>query len=108
MYTNFDFETKKALKEAVARLLELEAEDGNDPLHPDHDEWRKLARRLSVFQPGPFGGDGHASTEGRAYIEGPQYPKPHKWYAEVTLRETNITPGEVAPGVLKGVIVKVK
>lgn len=106
MYTNFDFPTKKSLKEAVARLLELEAEDADDPLALDeyHLEWKKLAWNLAVYQPGPFAG--HASTEGRAYVEGPQYPKPHTWYAQVELRETNLTPGQ--PGVLKGVIVKVK
>jgi len=69
MYTNIDFPTKKALKQAVA--------DG---------------QQITVFQPGPFGGN--EPTSGNVVIEGPQYPKPHRFYASATLEN--------------GVIVKVK
>ena len=57
-YTNIDFPTKKALKEAVAR-----------------------GDRVTVFSPGPF----PCRQNGMEVIEGPQYPKPHKWYAQVEL-----------------------
>ena len=60
MYTDRDYPTKKALKEAVAR-----------------------GDRVGAWQPGPF----PAKQNGRAVIEGPQYPKPHRWYAEVELKD---------------------
>lgn len=60
MYVTENFRTKKALKEAVAA-----AKDG---------------KRDYPFatQVGPFPG----RTDGKACIEGPHYPEPHKWYAE--------------------------
>jgi hypothetical protein len=61
MYTTTNFKTKKALKEAVS-----------------------AGRRVTYYQPGPFGGK--EPTDGIITIEGPQYPEPHRWYAvcEVT------------------------
>jgi hypothetical protein len=60
MYTNINFKTKKALKEAVAS-----------------------GQRVTVFQPGPFGGN--EPKTGKITLEGPHYPQPHKWYAEAWL-----------------------
>jgi hypothetical protein len=60
MYTSTNFKTKKALKEAVA-----------------------AGQRVTVFQPGPFGGN--EPKDGTCVIEGPHYPEPHKWYAKATL-----------------------
>ena len=60
MYTNINFRTKKELKEAVA-----------------------AGKKITVYQPGPFGGD--EPTNGRVCVEGPHYPEPHRWYAECTL-----------------------
>ena len=57
-YVDPNYPTKKALKEAVAA--------GKD---------------VFVFSPGPFG----AKQDGTEYIEGPHYPKPHSWYAQVTV-----------------------
>lgn len=37
----------------------------------------------TVFQPGPFGGN--EPTDGVVTLEGPHYPKPHRWYAQATL-----------------------
>lgn len=62
MYTNINFKTKKAFKEAVAN-----------------------GEHITVYQPGPFGGN--EPTDGKVYIEGPHYPEPHKWYAEATLKD---------------------
>lgn len=56
MYVSPNFKTKKALKEAVAN-----------------------GERVEVFSPGPF----PAKQDGRESIEGPHYPKPHTWYAQV-------------------------
>jgi len=60
MYTDINFKTKKAFKEAVAR-----------------------GEKITVYQPGPFGGN--EPTEGTVCIEGPHYPEPHRWYATATL-----------------------
>lgn len=67
MYCDTNFKTKKALKEAVAS-----------------------GKEVTIYSPGPF----PAPTNGETSVEGPHYPKPHTWYARVTLKD--------------GVIVKVK
>ena len=61
MYAAGNPKTKKALRELVAAGREVEA-----------------------FQPG---GIFPAQTDGSAVVEGPHYPKPHRWYAEVTLKD---------------------
>ena len=60
-YTDTDFPTKKALKAAVSE-----------------------GRKVSVFQPGGMFPGPKPGTAG-VVIEGPQYPKPHRWYAQVDL-----------------------
>ena len=65
MYSDRNFKTKKALKEAVLS-----------------------GRAIGVFQPGPFGGN--PPTDGKVSIEGPHYPEPHRWYASVTLENGRI------------------
>jgi len=62
MYTSINFQTKKALKEAVAK-----------------------GDRVTIFQPGPFGD--HTPKNGKVALEGPHYPQPHKWYASATIEE---------------------
>jgi len=37
---------------------------------------------IEVYQPGPFGPN---VQDGRGAIEGPHYPEPHKWYADVNV-----------------------
>lgn len=63
VYVNPNFKTKKALKEAV-----------------------KNGDTVTVFNPGI----GQAPTNGVAYIEGPHYPQPHNWYAEVTVQDGKV------------------
>ena len=58
MYTVINFRTKKALKDAV-----------------------KAGTPVEVFSPGPF----PCPQNGTVYLEGPHYPEPHKWYAQVTV-----------------------
>ena len=66
-YTSVNFKTKKALKEAIAE-----------------------GKKIRVYQPGGLFPD--PSYPGTCCVEGPQYPKPHSWYAAVTLDEHgNIT-----------------
>ena len=61
MYTRENFKTKKALKEAV-----------------------KDGRKITVYQPGPYGGS--EPENGQVVLEGPHYPEPHTWYATGTLK----------------------
>jgi hypothetical protein len=58
MYVRPNFPTKKALKAAVA-----------------------AGERVEVFSPGQY----PAKADGTEYIEGPHAPKPHTWYAQVTV-----------------------
>jgi len=66
MYTSINFKTKKALKEAVA-----------------------AGRKITVYQPGPFGGNEPAN--GKVTLQGPHYPEAHKWYASATLVDGFVT-----------------
>lgn len=61
MYTDVNFQTKKALREAVA-----------------------AGRHIGIFQSGPFGGN--VPTDGKVTLEGPHYPQPHKWYAHAIIK----------------------
>jgi hypothetical protein len=63
-YTETNFKTKKALKEAVA-----------------------LGRQISVYSPGL----GTIPANGEVCVEGPHYPEPHRWYARVKLANGVIT-----------------
>ena len=60
-YTTYNYKTKKSLKEAVTAGV-----------------------KISVYQPGPFGGN-YIPKNGRISLEGPHYPEPHRWYASATL-----------------------
>jgi len=64
-YTTTNFKTKKALKEAVIA--------GKD---------------VGVYQPGLFSRG--LELEGNFTLEGPHYPEPHRWYAEVTVKDRKI------------------
>ena len=66
MYTTKNFMTKKALKEAVAS-----------------------GERVTYFQPGPF--EGNEPLDGTITLEGPHYPRPHKWYARARVEHGQIT-----------------
>ena len=60
MYVDPNFTSKKALKEAIK---------GNTV--------------VTVFSPGPF----PCPQDGTIAVEGPHYPKPHKWYAQVQVKD---------------------
>jgi hypothetical protein len=62
MYTDKNFQTKKALKDAVAS-----------------------GQQISLYQPNEMFGRG-APQEGEFSVEGPHYPQPHKWYARVVVK----------------------
>lgn len=67
-YTSTNYKSKKDLKAAVAE-----------------------GKQVRLFAPGL--GDG-PPTNGTTAVGGPHYPQPHKWYAEVTVKD--------------GIVVKVK
>ncbi len=60
IYVEPNFKTKKALKEAVAS-----------------------GSKVRVYSPGPY----PAKQNGIEYVEGPHYPQPHTWYAEVQVKD---------------------
>ena len=63
MYASENFPTKKALIEAV-----------------------KMGRAIGIFSPGGF----LCPDNGSVSLEGPYYPKPHKWYARVVVIDGTI------------------
>lgn len=63
MYVDPDFTSKKALKEAV-----------------------KAGQTVTVFAPGL----GSPPYNGSCCVEGPHYPKPHTWYASVTIENGRV------------------
>jgi len=67
MYASKNFKTKKEFKEAIAK-----------------------GREIYVSAPGL----GVPKKDGVEYVEGPHYPAPHTWYAEVLMKD--------------GIVVKVK
>ena len=58
MYTDINFKSKKALKEALA-----------------------AGRKIWVYSPGPF----PCPQNGHVALEGPHYPEPHRWYASAVV-----------------------
>ncbi|MFA6270666.1 MAG: hypothetical protein WC657_05685 [Candidatus Paceibacterota bacterium] len=60
MYTTRNFKNKKALKDAV-----------------------KAGEQVRLYSPG----FGSPKENGVEFVEGPHYPEPHKWYAEVTVKD---------------------
>jgi len=62
-YVEPNFKTKKALKEAVAN-----------------------GEEVIIFSPGPF----PVKQNGEESVEGPHYPKPHTWYARVTVENGRV------------------
>lgn len=60
MYTVVNYKTKKALREAVA-----------------------MGNRVELYSPGL----GTPKRDGVEFVEGPHYPQPHSWYAQVTMKD---------------------
>lgn len=63
MYTRINFKSKTALKKAVA--------DGQE---------------VTLFAPGL----GTPNNDGCETVCGPHYPRPHKWYAEVIMKDGKV------------------
>ncbi len=58
MYTDINFKTKKAFKEALS-----------------------TGKAIRLYAPGL----GAPKENGTEFVEGPHYPEAHKWYAEVEM-----------------------
>lgn len=75
MYASRNFKTKKQFKQAVADWLKAEelraagAEGG-------------LNQPITLWAPGI----GEPIANGREFVEGPHFPEPHTWYAEVQVK----------------------
>lgn len=65
MYVSPNFPSKKAVKDAIA-----------------------AGQTVTVFNPGPIGVPTRNGTE---TVEGPHFPKPHKWYGVVTIVDGKVT-----------------
>lgn len=64
-YTDVNFKTKRALKEAV-----------------------KAGEKVRVWQPGPFPLTPYNGN--KVALEGPHYPAAHTWYATATIDKNNV------------------
>ena len=64
MYTDINFKSKKALKEAVA-----------------------AGKAVTVYQPNADITGFEAKSNGTVCVEGPHYPEPHRWYATCELKD---------------------
>jgi len=64
MYTDRNFKTKKALRDAIA-----------------------AGETVTVFNPGPFGSP---PENGVCTLEGPHFPQPHRWYASATIENGRV------------------
>ena len=65
MYCDINFKTKKSLR-----------------------EYFNSGKEITVYQPG---GMFPSATDGQITIEGPHYPRPHRWYASATISKGIIT-----------------
>lgn len=65
MYSEINFKTKKAFKEAV-----------------------EAGQKIRMYQPGGMFNppEAQADYSGKACVEGPHYPQAHTWYASVEVK----------------------
>jgi hypothetical protein len=75
MYTDCNFKSSKALREAVVTYLLTLC--GRKSFSAN---WRAV----TYFQPGPF--SGNEKQDGEFVVEGPHYPKPHSFYIKCIAR----------------------
>jgi len=93
MYTQHDYSSKKAVKEDVARRLVLCDDKLWALQHPEdkqftpeeQEELDRLTNRLTAYQPNADVTGFASPRSGPVTLEGPHYPKPHRWYASAEL-----------------------
>ena len=89
MYATKNYQTKKELKQAVQMWNELKElgelafrqKYGMMPSMIGAMRGLRLPQPVTYFQPNDMGFTPKIMT-GKVLLEGPHYPKPHKWYAE--------------------------
>lgn len=57
--------------------------EGNPQSKKQLKEWLTAGKNVYVFAPGL----GTVPDNGTVYLEGPHYPKPHKWYGQGTMKD---------------------
>ena len=94
MYTDKNFKTKKQLKEQVAAYNAAVAALAAYMRTPDVSALTHALNvtnlqaeidrnEVTIYSPGM----GTPKTNGTESVEGPHYPQPHTWYAQVTLKD---------------------
>lgn len=78
MYTDRNFKTKKALKEAVAAYNTISPVNG-----------QRMGRAVTYYQPNDMG-YAPLKLDGQITLEGPHSPAAHTWYAQATAESGNI------------------
>jgi len=58
---------------------------GNPKSKAELKRWIAAGKQLGYYQPGPFGGN--EAQNGTVYAEGPHYPKPHRWYGTLQVKD---------------------
>jgi len=58
--------------------------EGNPKSKKVLKEWVASGRQVRIFNPS---GIYPTKDNGREYLEGPHYPQPHKWYAQVEMKD---------------------
>jgi len=66
-YVNPNFKTKAELKKAL-----------------------KNGETVACFEPGIGGQPNGTAPDGVAFVEGPHYPEPHRWYASVLAKDGKV------------------
>jgi hypothetical protein len=88
MYTSKNFKSKKDLKNAVSRYMSIQHLPNKDKI--DLSDPSNHCEPVTLFVPGL----GTPVQNGWETVEGPHYPQPHRWYAQVEVKD--------------GIVIKVK
>jgi len=82
-YSRINFPSKKKLKEAVVARAAYEKRRDSLAAGANSPELVDVPEQVYAYQPGSFGPD---LSDGEHCIEGPHYPKPHRWYATAVVK----------------------
>ena len=60
---------------------------GNPKSKKELKSWIDAGRKVQAYLPNADVTGFATQTDGSAVIEGPHYPQPHRWYAQVILKD---------------------
>lgn len=84
-YVRFNYPSKRALRADVTALREAGVTSSDVLRSPSLTaDTKARIRRLTIASTAVTGDD---PKNGEAFLEGPHYPQPHKWYAKVAVVE---------------------